>query len=110
MKDFINIGIVGAYSRPGWVASVMRTRTAGRARIVACVEPSDVNYEKSQQTYKFKDMTRYASVADMVANEQLDGIIIGSPNMYHLENLLALKGKSIPVLLEKPLDASWENI
>ena len=110
MKDFINIGIVGAYSRPGWVASVMRTRTAGRARIVACVEPSDVNYEKSQQTYKFKDMTRYVSVADMVANEQLDGIIIGSPNMYHLENLLALKGKSIPVLLEKPLDASWENI
>ena len=110
MKDFIRIGIVGSFGRPGWVANVMRLRTAGKAKIVACVDPVDANYEKSQNMYKFKDMNRYATVEDMIGNEQLDGIIIGSPNSFHLQNLLSLTGQKIPLLLEKPLDANWENI
>lgn len=110
MKDFVNIGIVGCYSRPGFVANVMRVRTAGKAKIVAGVDPIDANYEKGQKAYNFSDMTRYNTVEEMVNSEKLDGIIIGSPNGFHLKHLQPLKGKNIPILLEKPLDANWENI
>lgn len=110
MKDFINIGIVGSYSRPGAVASTLRLRGAGKVKITACVDPIDENYQKAQKTYNFKDMKRYESITEMVQNEKLDGIIIGSPNPFHLANLMELKDQNIPLLLEKPLDANWENI
>ena len=110
MDKVLNIGIVGCYSRPGAVANVMRLRCAGKAKIAACVEPIDENYEKAQKQYDFKGMNRYLTVEDMVANEHLDGIIIGSPNAFHLQNLRSIGNLNIPILLEKPLDANWKNI
>ena len=110
MKNSVNIGMVGCYGRPGFVASVLQIRTGRLAEVVAGVDPIDANYEKALKQYDFRGLKRYASVEEMVANEKLDGIIIGSPNSFHLQNLRALTGKNIPLLLEKPLDANWENI
>lgn len=38
----------------------------------------------------------YQSVAEMLANEQLDGLIIASPNHCHLENLREFQDSRLP--------------
>lgn len=106
----VHIAIVGCDGRPGSVANVLRLRTGGKAKIIAGVEPDDFRYGLAQSKYNFKDMTRYFSLKELLAKEKVDAIIIGSPNFFHLENLQDLKGLTIPVLLEKPLEATWEKI
>lgn len=110
MRDHIRIAVVGCDGRPGSVANVLRLRTGGLAKIVAGIDPSDFRYELGQKKYDFKDMTRYGSIEEVLSAEKIDGIIIGSPNFFHLKNLNSLKGRKIPVLLEKPLDSTWEKI
>lgn len=110
MKKNINVGLVGCYGRPGAVASVLRLRTGGRAKITACVDPIDASYERAMKTYNFDEMVRYETIPEMLEKGNLDAVIIGSPNSFHLEHLRYLKDQNIPILLEKPLDANWENI
>ena len=47
----------------------------------------------------------YGAVPEMIGSEQLDGIIVCSPDRLHCEHTLACLEKGIPVLAEKPLAA-----
>ncbi|MDD5729155.1 MAG: Gfo/Idh/MocA family oxidoreductase, partial [Victivallales bacterium] len=47
---------------------------------------------------------------NMLSNEQLDAIIISSPNCFHLENLKDCMESNLPLMLEKPLESSFEKI
>jgi predicted dehydrogenase len=42
--------------------------------------------------------------------EDIDAVIIASPNSKHLDTLQELGGSGLPVFLEKPLETSWESI
>jgi predicted dehydrogenase len=46
----------------------------------------------------------------MLANENLDGLIIASPNCFHYDNLKDCINAGLPIMLEKPLESSFENI
>ena len=46
----------------------------------------------------------------MLAAEKLDGLIIASPNCFHYGNLKDCMSANLPLLLEKPLDSSFEKI
>lgn len=108
-KEAIKMGIVGWNGRGGELARDSVKATGGLIQPVACVDPSDEMYAIGCERVGLKPK-RYLSVKEMLAEEHLDGAIIASPNDCHLENLRDFAGSGIPLLLEKPLDSSFEKI
>lgn len=51
----------------------------------------------------------YPDVDSALAAVDVDGLIIASPNNFHLEQAIASIGKGIPTLIEKPLGASLSD-
>lgn len=78
------------------------------ADVVAVVEP-DVERAAAFNTWLAssasarKSLPRYDSVADLVAAEQVDGLIIASPDHSHLEHAVAGLEHGLVVLTEKPM-------
>ncbi len=63
----------------------------------------DVDAEKAARVAEKYNCNHYSSVADMLKNETIDCASITVPTLYHRETVLALIGKSVPCLLEKPI-------
>lgn len=104
------VGIVGWGGRSGAVAAGLGIKaTGGLMQPVVCVDPIDENYAMGCARFGLKPK-RYDSVKEMVTGEQLDGIMIGSPNACHMDNLQECAGGDLPILLEKPLDSTFEKI
>ncbi|MCF7837219.1 MAG: Gfo/Idh/MocA family oxidoreductase [Candidatus Marinimicrobia bacterium] len=104
----MKLGVVGWSGRPRGVAGEIHQQSGGLVELTACVEPFDDKYEKGCELGVRP--RRYRTVAEMVAQEQLDGAVIGSPNHCHLEHLQGFAGLSIPILIEKPLDSTFDKI
>lgn len=105
----LRLGVVGWGRRGGSVARTGYDALGGMLETVACVEPSAEQYATTSERNGLKPH-RYATVKDMLAKEKLDGVLIASPNNFHLDNLGALADSGLPLLLEKPLDCSFEKI
>ncbi len=105
----IRIGVVGWKGRAGVILKDGFDATGGLIVPAACVEPFDDMYELGCKIYGFTP-NRYKNISDMLEKEKLDAVIIGSPNSFHLEHLQCLAGMDIPVLLEKPLDSTFDKI
>ena len=108
-KEAVKIGIVGWNGRGGELARDSVEATGGLMQPVACVEPSDEMYEKGCRHIGLNP-ERYLSVKEMLARERLDGAVIASPNAFHLDNLRDFAGSGLPLILEKPLESSFEKI
>jgi predicted dehydrogenase len=50
----------------------------------------------------------YGSLADLLATERPDGVIIASPNQLHVDQALACVAARLPVLVEKPVAHTLE--
>jgi predicted dehydrogenase len=51
----------------------------------------------------------YPNVEQMFASEKIDGVIIASPNIFHVEQAISCLERGIPVLLEKPIAHTYEE-
>ena len=102
------VGIIGFGSMGKHLARELRLATGEFARVAAVVEPND---EKFREGCDFAgcEPARHDTIAEMLACG-LDGVAIATPNGCHLENLKELEGQTIPILLEKPLDSTFERI
>lgn len=103
------IAVIGYGGRGGGVAQTGRSATGHLMEVVACTEISDERYAQGCQNFGMTPK-RYPNVKKMLASEKLDGVIIGTPNNFHLENLLDFAGEKIPILIEKPLDSTFAKI
>ncbi len=53
---------------------------------------------------------KFNEFIDHIKKENVDGVIISSPNQYHYEQAKELINNNIPVLIEKPLTESIDNL
>ena len=63
------------------------------------VDPGDVGAEVA----KLHGVQHYRSLADMIAKDRPDGVILATPNQIHVENALDCIAAGLPALVEKPL-------
>jgi predicted dehydrogenase len=103
------IGIVGFGEMGKRHAQEFREATCGKITVAGVVEPDDLKYREGCEWNQF-NVPRYNNIAELLAKEDPDGLLIVSPNFRHYENLQELTNYHKPILLEKPLDASLENI
>jgi predicted dehydrogenase len=83
--------------------------TQGKLNFTAVTEPEDERYREGCEWYG-NTPRRYTNAKDMLSNEDLDALIIASPNCFHLENLQEIMNSNLPLMLEKPLESSFEKI
>ena len=105
----LKIGIIGFGEMGRRHALEYYHATQGKLNCVAVVEPEDRRYQEGCEWFGRKPQ-HYRSIGEMLTHETLDGLIISSPNCCHLENLRECQAAGLPLILEKPLESSFEKI
>jgi len=105
----LRVGIIGFGSRGGDLAASMKMAANGKMEATAAVEPNIDGFERISDQFGCRP-ERFGSIPEMLSAGNVDAVMIASPNWCHLENLRELQGTRLPIFLEKPLDAGWEQI
>lgn len=71
--------------------------------LVAIVAP---DHEPNHLVAREQDVPLFHDLADCIARNQIDGVIISSPNQFHAEQATLCIEAGIPLLVEKPVTAS----
>lgn len=74
-----------------------------RCHLSAIVAPDHPHDHDIAQKNK---VNLYHTIEDAIRNDLIDGVIIASPNIYHVDQAITCVKKNIPVLLEKPISHS----
>ena len=96
----LRIGLMGAgLIGREHAALVLKNPTA---QLVAIADPAP----ESSGYAASLGVPHHAAYEDMLAQEQLDAVIIGLPNALHVEGGLACVARGLPMLVEKPIAES----
>lgn len=104
----LKIGIIGYGSRMSGV--VDRIVETGKAIPVAIADPQ-VDAAKTRAAERgFSDITYYSDAEEMLRQETLDGICIGTRCSSHTHFALLAAQYGVPVFLEKPVATNQEDL
>jgi predicted dehydrogenase len=102
----IRLGIIGAggVTQSKHLPAIWRLKTIWEpVEVVAAAKRSQRVNEKTAQLYGYKP---YADYLTMLDEEQLDGVIVATPDDMHYEHTMACLERGLPVLIEKPITRS----
>ncbi|MFN8516420.1 MAG: Gfo/Idh/MocA family oxidoreductase [Thermomicrobiales bacterium] len=111
----LRVGIIGTGMRSASYLHNLSPELRPQVRVVALADPDEGNCAKFERFFAndfFADRHRprqYESGAELLAAEELDALIIGSPNHAHTADALLAMPRRIPLLLEKPVAISLEE-
>jgi len=72
----------------------------------AIVVPNRERYVSTAADY---GVSLYSDVSSMLESERVHGVIISSPNIFHVEQAVACLNAGIPVLVEKPIAHTYSE-
>src|SRR5947209_16271129 len=105
MDSKVRLGFVGVGTM-GQAAHLRNYATLPDCEVVAIAELRTQLAQAVAQRYGVPRV--YQQAGDMLAHEQLDGIVASQPFVRHGQVILPLYAAGIPVFTEKPLAASVE--
>lgn len=110
----LRVGIIGTGMRSASYLHNLAPALRPAVRVVALADPDEANLARFERFFAgdFFAATRpryYDRGADLLAEEELDALIIGSPNHAHAEDALLALPRRIPILLEKPVAISLDE-
>ena len=97
----MKIGAIGFGSRTAHVYHEF-SKVNSNCQMVAYVDPDPVGKDYAEK-YKFFPSTQYSSLKDMLNNEKLDLLMVGSPNHLHLEHIKEGLESGLKIFAEKPI-------
>jgi predicted dehydrogenase len=107
MPERMNVGVVGAGRRAAQYFRYVPDDLRPLVRLTAIADPDEPNREAFERLFADGHQTRQYSDADaMLANEDLDAVIIASPNSCHAQHAQLAIAAGTHVLLEKPVATS----
>jgi len=114
MPKTLNIAVIGAGTMAQAVHLPVLRRRWDRFTIAALVDHSPRRRRESSEVWGLEEDKRYESVADLIAAVRaktltLDGAVLSTDGL-HVEDLLALMRRGIPVLAEPPLGYSESEV
>ncbi len=91
----------------GRIGSTHAENLARRVRGVQLVAVTTSNQERAAEAKRlFGDVAVYPGIQDLLANEDLDAVVIASSTSAHVENVIQCAAAGLPVFCEKPLALS----
>ncbi|MHB1000654.1 MAG: Gfo/Idh/MocA family protein [Armatimonadota bacterium] len=105
-KKPLKLGIIGAggVALSKHIPAIMRLRTIWEPVELVAISRRDERV--GRQIESMYGCRWYADYKDMLANEEMDGVLILGPDALHAEHSIACMEKSLPVLVEKPITRS----
>jgi len=97
----VKIGVVGFGNRIAHVFHELTKINPG-VRLVAYVDPQPIGKAYAVKN-NFFPQQHYSTLTEMIANESLDLLMIGSPNHLHLEHIKEGLEAGIKIFAEKPI-------
>tara|TARA_B100000427_G_scaffold85152_1_gene69748 strand:- start:54 stop:1196 length:1143 start_codon:yes stop_codon:yes gene_type:complete len=97
----VKIGVVGLGNRIAHVFYELK-KINNKAELVAYVDPQPIgkNYAIKNNFFPTKN---YLTLGEMISNESLDLLMIGSPNHLHLEHIKEGLNAGLKIFAEKPI-------
>lgn len=114
MPKTLNIAVIGAGTMAQAVHLPVLRRRWDRFAIAALVDHSPRRRRESSEIWGIEEDKRYETVADLVAAVRaktlsLDAALLSTDGL-HVEDLLALMRRGIPVLVEPPVGFSADEV
>ena len=105
MSEKAKIGIIGA----GYIGEVhiQSMQAGGRANVVAICDIDEQLLKSHQETYGIP--AGYTDFNRMLEAEDLDGVVVATPDEYHRAPAVAVAEAGKALMLEKPIATSWED-
>ncbi|MEF2246317.1 Gfo/Idh/MocA family oxidoreductase [Paenibacillus sp. IITD108] len=100
----MNIGVIGLGSRAQGVLSFIQ-KADSTCKIAAIADPG-----KMQEQAQNPSINYYENADDMLQNESLDGVLIGTRCNLHTELAMKVLPTGIPLYLEKPVSTTMEDL
>ena len=107
MTDRVRIGIIGA----GAIVQVAHLPVLRRIKNVDLVAICDSDLPKARVVAdRFKITDAFDDIEEVLQYEELDVLLICTPNHLHESHILAALSRGLHVLVEKPLAASVDSV
>ena len=103
----MKIGVVGFGNRIAHVFLEL-SKINSDAKIVAFVDPKPIGKNFAEQNNFFPSQ-QYDSLSDMLKKEQLDLLMVGSPNYLHIEHIQKGLEGGVKIFAEKPIVINEEQ-
>jgi len=97
----MKIGAIGFGSRTAHVYHEF-SKVNSNCQMVAYVDPDPIGKDYAEKN-NFFPSTQYSNLKDMLNNEKLDLLIVGSPNHLHLEHIKEGLESGLKIFAEKPI-------
>jgi predicted dehydrogenase len=100
----LRIAVVG----PGLIGKRHLELIAARpgCKVAAIVVPDCIRYLDISARY---EAPLYPDVQAMLVGEKVDGVIVSSPNIYHVDQAVSCLEAGVPVLVEKPIAHTYQE-
>lgn len=109
MSRKVSIAVLGAGNR-GHAYGRFVSQHPAEAGVVAVAEPNPVRRQKYAQEHGIPDENQFGSWEDLLARPRLaDGLIIATLDDLHVEPAIQAMEQGYTILLEKPIDHTWEG-
>ena len=111
VTDKLRVGIIGM-GGIAFFSHIPQFRNTGKAEIVAASRRNSERLAMAQKAFNIPQV--YTDWRMMLEKEDLDAVIVCTPNYYHTEPTLAALERGLHVLVEKPMtiksDEAWTMV
>jgi len=100
----LRVGVIGSGMRSSSYFRNLPPKQQLSVQLVALADPNEGNRIKFQDLFAGESQPRhYENGESLLDTEELDALIIGSPNHAHTDDAIRALPRQIPILLEKPV-------
>ncbi len=104
----LNLGVIGYGNRATDV--VEKLIKTGEVRVAAVTDIRNGEIKALLDSKGFSDVHFYTDADKMLADEKLDGVLIGTRCSLHTHFALTVAKYGIPIFLEKPVSTTYEDL
>jgi len=105
----LKLGVIGCGTR---MTGVVKKILAAGEVTLTCVCDTDIERVKKVNLFeeKFSSVRYYSDAEEMLKNEELDGVCIGTRCSTHTKYALLVAKYNLPMFLEKPVCTTYEDL
>lgn len=108
-EKMLNVGVIGYGSRMRFMVRTL-LEVDDRCRIAAIADVRKEQLQQKAENDGLKGVQWFDNADEMLASTQLDGVMIGTRCSLHTEMAMKVLAKGIPLLLEKPVSTTMDDL
>ena len=109
MKGKLGIGLIGAMGRGAYIGKLFNESGRAEVRAVADIDPGAFDVGRERYTAAGARPELYDDVGGMLGRDDLDWVVVGTPDRTHYDLARQVVGTGRNVFVEKPMTQTTED-